>query len=234
MPRLFAALVRHGAYHQPEGVPSALLPHPLTDAGRAAAAELGRTLAARERAGEFTIHGAIDASSLRRAWETATVMAEALAQALGRPFVVDAFDALAERSLGAFANLSVAEIERIVADDPRYPPLPPGWKAMSSFRAPAIGAESLMEAGARAAAHIEARLQAIAPILPGESLKIFVGHGAGLRHAALALGTLTLAEIPGLSMHHCRPVILEREDVGRYRHAGGAWKVRKAGEVARD
>lgn len=105
---------------------------------------------------------------------------------------------------------------------------------MSTFRAPAIGAESLMEAGARAAAHVEARLQALAPVLPGDSLKIFVGHGAGLRHAALALGTLALAELPGLSMHHCRPVILEREDVGRYLHHDGAWKVRRAGEVARD
>ena len=234
MPRLLVALVRHAAYAQPEGVPSAHLPYPLTPEARAAALALGDALAARERAGELAVAPAIACSTLRRAWETASALAERLAAGLGRPFELAPADALAERSLGAFANLRVDAIEAIVADDPRYPPLPPGWKADSRIRVPAIGAETLLEAGDRVARHIDAHLAAAPPPRGVDALHLVVGHGAALRHAAVHLGVLDLAEIPRLSMHHCRPVVLERLPGGAYRHVGGAWKVRRPGEAPHD
>jgi 2,3-bisphosphoglycerate-dependent phosphoglycerate mutase len=235
MSRLLAALIRHGDYEQPPGVPSALLPHPLTPRGVDQARGLGEALAARERAGEFRIATTIDTSSLRRAWETGIHIARALEAGLGRPFAVTGFDALVERALGSMANLTVAEIERIVADDPRLAALPPGWKARSTFKLPVLGAESLLEAGARAATHIDARLRDLAGApRRADTLKLFISHGAALRHAAHSLGALALDAIPGLSMYHCREVVLERSAAGAYSHAGGAWKIRKKAEEHRD
>ncbi|MEZ4382855.1 MAG: histidine phosphatase family protein [Nannocystaceae bacterium] len=239
MPRLLAALIRHGDYEQPAGVPSALLPHPLTPRGVAQAQALGEALAARERAGEFVVDATVDTSSLRRAWETGVHVARALEATLGRPFTVAGFDALVERALGSMANLTVAEIERVFADDPRLAPLPAGWKARSTFKLPVIGAESLLEAGARAATHIDARLRDLADAPRGDlrgrdTLKLFISHGAALRHAAHSLGALALDAIPGLSMYHCREVLLERAPAGDYSHAGGGWKIRKQAEEHRD
>ncbi|HFE45380.1 MAG TPA: histidine phosphatase family protein, partial [Nannocystis exedens] len=220
MSKLFAALIRHGDYEQPPGVPSAHLPHPLTAKGRAQASALGAALAARELAGEFRIETQIDTSTLRRAWQTGLLIAQSLEAKLGRSFEIVSFDALCERSMGAMANLHVDEIARIIADDPRFQALPPGWKARSACKLPVPGAESLLEAGARVATHVDGRLRALAcqnakpADTQTDTLKLFVSHGAALRHAAVSLGTLRLEQIPGLSMHHCQPVHLERNAEG--------------------
>ncbi|MBK8263016.1 MAG: histidine phosphatase family protein [Nannocystis sp.] len=232
MPRLIAALIRHAAYEQPEGVPSAHLPYPLTAQGVLQASLLGDTLAERVLAGELRLAPTIHSSSLRRAWQTATLLAEALHRRLGVAFEVDQHDALAERGLGAFANLSVSAIEALVASDPRYSPLPPGWKADSYVRVPAIGAETLDEAGQRVAAHIEAALTALeaaAAALPPDPplVQLFIGHGAALRHAALRFGVLGRTDLPRLSMHYARPVLLERTAPRTYRHHSGEWKLRR-------
>ena len=237
MSKLIAALVRHGDYEQPPGVPSAHLPHPLTAKGRAQARALAETLAARELSGDWRIAYRIDTSTLRRAWETGRLIAEVLTTKLGRPFEIVSFDALSERSLGSMANLTVDAIARIIADDPRHQPLPEGWKSRSGLKLPVQGAESLLEAGARVATHVDGRLRPLAELAAdseGDTLKLFVSHGAALRHAAVCLGTLTLDQLPGLSMHHCQPVHVERRPDGTYRHAEGAWKVRAAKTQARD
>ena len=91
------------------------------------------------------------------------------------------------------------------------------------------------EAGARAATHIDARLRDLADApRRADTLKLFVSHGAALRHAAHSLGALALDAIPGLSMYHCREVVLERSAGGDYRHASGGWKIRKKAEEHRD
>ena len=74
----FAVLLRHGHYEQPEGVPSAWLPHPLTARGReqaASAIELVR--ACLEDAG-VALAPTIYCSSLLRAFETAQIVARTL------------------------------------------------------------------------------------------------------------------------------------------------------------
>jgi broad specificity phosphatase PhoE len=217
------ALIRHGEYEQPFGVPSAHLPHPLTKAGWVQAAAAASEVAAFAQDAKVEIDPLIDCSSLRRAWDTAN----GLAQSLGSKdssYKVVSFDALAERSVGAAANLAVDEIERIVAQDPRLEPLPNGWKADSRLRLPFLGAESLLEAGQRVAEHIRTRLR---KRNAGKCrLKLFVGHGAAFRHAAVHLGALNIEQASKLSMFHAKPVFLGEQPNGSWRHVGGQWKQR--------
>jgi 2,3-bisphosphoglycerate-dependent phosphoglycerate mutase len=219
-----AALVRHGEYAQPEGVPSAHLPHPLTPRGE----EQARTAAARlselARARRWQIDPIVDSSSLLRAWQTAVVLARGL-DALPRAAAVESFDALVERGLGAGANLTIDAIEAAIAADPRHAAPPPDWKASADYRLPWIGAESLDDAGRRVADHLVRRVPA--PAGAGDpTMKIFVGHGGAFRHAAAALGALARDRLAGLSMHHGGFVVLERRPDGGWTHVEGQWKVR--------
>lgn len=218
--KVWVAMVRHGAYAQPADVPSAWLPHPLTDAGRAQAAHGAETLKRIALDGGVVIDPVVDASDLLRAWETAGI----IAGALGSAARVESFPALRERGLGAGANLTLAEIEAIVERDPRSRGLPPGWKSKSAFRLPLAGAETLLEAGARVASHVERRANTARP----GTMKICVGHGAAIRHAAHALGVLSLKDVAALSMHHGVPVVLARAPDGTWSHVAGEWKVRGA------
>ena len=247
-PRIVVALVRHGDYEQPEDVPSAHLPHPLTAKGREQARELGARL--HEAAAEHGLEIApvLHASALLRASQTASIAAAALGeQAPGRSFTIAESWDLAERSTGAAANLTVQQIAAAVAADPRMPPLPKVWKTHPRFRLPFPGAESLMQAGARVAAHIENQVHARAHALrespttdpavaASAVLEVFVSHGGALRHAAVCMGALELTAVPGLSMHHCGFVLLELQRSpqewedgapGSWRQIGGQWKVRK-------
>ncbi|XOV88424.1 MAG: histidine phosphatase family protein [Pseudomonadota bacterium] len=215
------AVLRHADYHQPADVPSALLPYALTPAGEAqaaAAAESVRIFCAEHN---LRLAPVIDASRLRRAWQTAQIMATCLAPLLGYAPTVAEYAELAERSVGAAANLTVSEIEAILRDDPRYGAPPPGWKSDAFYRLPLVGAESLMEAGARVAGHLT---QALRQCRPGE-LKIVVGHGASIRHAAVHLGILPLAGVTGVSMFHARPVYLTCRG-HQWWHLAGDWKMR--------
>jgi 2,3-bisphosphoglycerate-dependent phosphoglycerate mutase len=232
--RLIAALMRHGHYRQPRGVPSARLPHPLTRKGETQARAGAALLWHAARKETWRIHPVIDSSNLLRAWQTATIVADAFGRQGIANAAAQSFDALDERGLGSAANLTMAEIAAAVAADPRLRPLPPAWKADSRFRLPFPGAESLMEAGERAAAHIAARLSELADLEKTDSLKVFVGHGGAFRHAAVHFGLLAEAEAQALSMHHCRPVFLERLGDGAWRHVGGAWKRRTATADALD
>ena len=228
MPRLIAAIIRHGEYNQRHGVPSAHQPYGLTSAGeeqsRGAAAELMR-LSLTENA---AIHPVIDCSPLLRAWSTANIIADALFPKTK----VESFDALAERGLGAAANLSIDEIARIVNEDPRYAPLPYNWKSDSHFRLPFLNAESLMESGVRIADHLRKRMVGLRD--SGDLIKVFVGHGAAFRHAAFHLGTLTIEDIAKLSMHHARPILLQCDSGYSWRQVCGEWKLREISEPHQD
>lgn len=227
------ALVRHGVYAQREGMPSAHLPHPLRLGGREQAARVAVQLCDEVETRGCELDPVIDTSRLLRAWETGSIMAKAMRERLGAPFRVEEFDALAERSVGAAANLTVEEIEGVVARDPRFSDLPEGWKSTPEFRLPFQNAESMLEAGARVARHVEDRTRAM-PETGRDRLKIFVGHGGAFRHAAVHLGVLRLADVPGLSMHYCGYVLLERTSLGRWTQVGGAWKIRPTGDTPRD
>lgn len=222
----YFALIRHGSFVQPQGVPSAHLPHPLDALGRKQARENAALLLEKIRSEVYELDPLIDSSSLLRAYETSLIFSEVLAAELG-PTTIAQFDCLAERSLGSAANLSLDEIDRIVAADPRLEPLPKGWKATTDFRLPMPGAESLFAAGRRVADHLLSRAQALGQAQANErKLKLVFGHGGAFRHAAMHLGVLAREDIPRLSMYHCQPVILQCASNGSWSHEGGAWKVR--------
>ena len=217
-----AALVRHGDYHQLADVPSAQQPFALTDEGRTQAQKGAKELIEIITAHSWSMYPDIDSSNMLRAWQTAQIFA----QVCGAKSVTS-FDSLAERGLGCAANLTLAQIESILHDDPRYPPPPLNWKADSHYRLPLQGAESLIEAGRRVADHVEQRMAALAN---GE-VGVFVGHGAAFRYAAFHLGALELERVAALSMHHGRPLLLESGADGRWRHVAGDWKLRAKGSI---
>ena len=221
MSRHIAALVRHGDYHQLADVPSAQQPFALTDEGYAQAQNGAAELMEIITAQGWSIYPGIDSSNMLRAWQTAQIFA----QVCGIESV-SGFDSLAERGLGCAANLTLAQIENILHDDPRYPPPPRHWKADSHYRLPLQGAESLIEAGRRVADHIERRMAELADAGGSGEVRVFVGHGAAFRHAAYHLGALQLDRVATLSMHHGRPLLLESHADGCWRHVAGDWKLR--------
>lgn len=218
------ALLRHADYHQPEGVPSALLPYPLNERGFEQVAAAIPMLQDYATAQRLDFVPEIDSSTLLRAWQTASLIAEGLSLGQVRALVVQESEALAERSVGAVANLTVSEIEKLLDDDPRYEVPPLNWKSDSHYRLPFSEAESLMEAGARVAAHVTAAMDQLASEDRG-GLKIIVGHGASIRHAAVHLGLMALTDVGKYSMYHATPLFVTRRGDG-WHQVGGRWKVR--------
>lgn len=226
MPRLIAALVRHGDYRQLPDTPSAHQPFPLTAAGEGQARAAGVVLRETIDSHGWTLSPRVDSSQLLRAWQTAQIIIDGLDGCFPGPPRLSGFDDLAERGLGSAANLSITAIEAVVHEDPRFPDLPPDWKSNSRFKLPLQGAESLLEAGERVAAHIGRQMKSLAADAAGDTLKLFVGHGAAFRHAAHHMGVLSFDQIAQLSMHHGRPVFLECLPGGEWRHIAGEWKIR--------
>ncbi|MBK1635776.1 histidine phosphatase family protein [Rhodovulum adriaticum] len=227
----YLALVRHGAYHQRPGAPSARQPYPLTDAGQAQATQCGADLADLIAAHGLTLDPVIHSSCQLRAWQTAAGIAEALRARDHAVREIRETPSLAERGLGSAANLTVAEIEAVLAADPRHAPPPTGWKADSHYRLPLEGAESLMQAGARVARYLQHRVGRDGR--PGQ-VTVCVGHGAAFRHAAHHLGLLAFDDIARLSMFHARPLLFCYSPRGKWRHFAGSWKVRPPKDDPKD
>jgi broad specificity phosphatase PhoE len=226
MARLIAALIRHGDYVQLPNTPSAHQPFPLNAAGEQQAREAAALLRDVCARNGWQLESCIDSSRMLRAWQTARIIAFELADLVPSGLTVTSFDALAERCVGSAANLSVAQIEDIMHRDPRFPDLPPGWKSDSHYCLPLQGAESLAEAGERVAAHLRQRTAGLSQTPDTPCLKLFVGHGAAMRHAAWHLGVLGFEQVAQLSMYHGRPVFIECQPDGSWQHVGGDWKVR--------
>lgn len=232
------AFIRHGDYHQQEGAPSALQPHPLTDKGEHQAREGAREVLALCATHGWRPERVLHASSLLRAWQTARLMGEALGAAQSQSsddgdthdFTQQSHDVLWERQLGSAANLTTQQIARIARLDPRVGELPPDWKSSSRYRLPLPGAESLMQAGERVAAFV----RALPPPATNEAVTLVIGHGAAFRHAAHLLGVLEFEQIARLSMYHARPVILQESATGQWQHVAGDWKVRQRHDQAKD
>jgi 2,3-bisphosphoglycerate-dependent phosphoglycerate mutase len=225
MARLIAALIRHGDYHQLPDTPSAHQAYPLNSAGETQAQEGVQVLHDMIVRNGWTLLPSIDSSRMLRAWQTAEIFADRLVD-LGSPTPrIESYDALAERGVGCLANLTIAQIEAVLHQDPRVSDPPADWKADSHYRLPLQGAESLLEAGGRVAGHLSHSMAALPPA-DHDRVKLFVGHGAAFRHAAYHLGVLELEQLRQLSMFHCRPVMIEYLGGGQWRHVEGDWKVR--------
>ena len=225
------ALIRHGEYSQLANTPSALQPYPLTVKGTEDVREQARRFGAWLATSGYQLNAEIHCSTLLRAWQTAEIFREELTPLFAEPPCSRSFSALCERSVGALANLSIQEIERIVALDPRLEPLPKGWKSASDFKLPFDGAESLLEAGERVAAHLQALLEpqpleTAKQLKQSKQLQLVVGHGASIRHAGYHLNVIPFSDIKRLSMFHGHPVVFERHNQGWHRLYGN-WKQRQ-------
>lgn len=234
MPRTIAALIRHGDYRQLADTPSALQPFPLTPLGCDHAAAAADTVAKALEQYSWSLAPAIDSSLQLRAWQTADIIRQQLQTAGDAVLQVESFSALAERSMGSAANLSIQQIESVLAQDPRYATPPSNWKARSDYQLPLQDAESLNQAGQRVAGHLQAQMQSLQEVVSADTLKLFVGHGASFRHAAWQLGVLQFAQIAQLSMYHGSPVFLEYHKDGSWSHTAGNWKQRKPAEENTD
>ncbi|MES9965576.1 MAG: histidine phosphatase family protein [Candidatus Sedimenticola sp. 20ELBAFRAG] len=226
MPRVIAALIRHGDYQQLAETPSAHQPFPLTPEGEAQARQAATELAQTIDTNDWTLSPEVDSSQLLRAWQTARIISDELSGRFPIPPKLTCYNELAERGLGSAANLTLSQIEKIIREDPRFPELPADWKSNSRFRLPLQGAESLMEAGERVAVHLREQMKHLSVHAGNDTLKLFVGHGAAFRHAAHHLGILSFEQIAKLSMFHAKPVFLEYLPGGEWRHIAGEWKVR--------
>jgi 2,3-bisphosphoglycerate-dependent phosphoglycerate mutase len=205
MGRLIAALIRHGDYRQLADAPSAHQPFPLNRTGETQAREGAQQLFDTIVRNDLDPVPCIDSSRMLRAWQTAVIFADRLAKRTAFTPHVESYDALAERSVGCLANLTVTQIETVLQQDPRVAAPPADWKADSHYRLPLQGAESLLQAGERVARHL-AQSMAVLPRDDHDRIKIFIGHGAAFRHAACHLGVLAFGQLRQLSMYHCRPV----------------------------
>lgn len=227
MSRTTALLIRHGDYHQRPNTPSALQPYPLTEEGKTQAHACIALIQDILQQTGAQLDPVIDTSQALRAWQTAQIIAEGLIPVQE----VRSFDGLAERNLGCAANLTVAEIESILAQDPRYDSPPADWKSNSHYCLPLQGAESLLRAGQRVADHI---VQRLTPETDHPKIKLFVAHGASFRHAAYHLDVLSFGDIARFSMHHARPVGLSLDQKGQWYHSHGAWKIRQPKDTPLD
>lgn len=215
--------LRHGHYVQGDGIPSALLPHPLTPKGiqqsEQGVTELIKTI----HQSEFSIPDCIITSSLLRAFQTAKIFQLALEKTFNVKIPLIETDMLWERSMGSLSNLSVEEIERIIALDPRHPSPPNNWKSSFDYALPYPYAESLSDAGKRVQnCIIQNTAQFNSPL--------FVGHGASFRHAAYFLGILSKEEIAKFSMYHAHPLIFNRNGSNQLVKQSGDWKIRERKE----
>lgn len=226
MPRVIAAIIRHGDYHQLVNTPSAHQPFPLTPQGEQQAQAAAGEIVDLARSNEWQLATQIDSSRLLRAWQTASIIAQSATGHFDKHPVVADYDALAERAVGSVANLSMTEIEALAQQDPRFPKLPSDWKSNSEFCLPFQGAESLLAAGKRVAQHLRQQMAQLRKDAQRDTLKLFVGHGAAFRHAAFHLGVLAFEDIAKLSMYHAKPVCLELLPDDRWVHVAGQWKVR--------
>lgn len=216
------AFIRHGQYQQLPDTPSARQPYPLTDAGVQGVRTQARHFADWLSETGYQLEAKVHCSTSLRAWQTAEIYREELSDFFAGESSCNSFSCLCERSVGTVANLSVREIERIVALDPRLPPLPDGWKSISDFRLPFDGAETHMEAGARVSEHLKAL-----PIFEANNrIQLMVGHGASIRHASYHLSVINLSDIKCLSMFYGQPVVFEKRNTG-WIQLFGNWKRRQ-------
>ncbi|MCR9203391.1 MAG: phosphoglycerate mutase family protein [Halobacteriovoraceae bacterium] len=223
------AFIRHGAYHQPKNVPSALLPHPLTEEGIKQAKDGAKELLKLVKNVGLEVHPSLFSSTSLRAYQTATYIKEELEKAFNNEFHLKQSNRLCERSVGPMANLTVKEIETILEKDPRYEVPDTGWKSTPHFRLPYPGAESLYEAGDRVARFVREQVKDSNT----KKLILFIGHGASFRFAAHHLGHWDIETARAHSMFNGRPVLLKLSKE-KLIHNVGEWKKRLAKDEPRD
>ena len=224
--RRVVGLVRHGHFDRPERQASAHSLLPLSERGREQARDAADRVLELCAEHGLSLDGTVETSQLLRAWETARLLGERLGERTGSAPRLFERAELLERGLGAAANLRFEQIEALIAADPRLEPLPTGWRRIPEFRLPVPGAESLMQAGARAATRIASSMKSFADDDPRDVLRLFVAHAGCLRHAAVQLGCLDVRVVAGLTMDHGQVILIELDRRGEWVQLAGQWRKR--------
>jgi 2,3-bisphosphoglycerate-dependent phosphoglycerate mutase len=224
------AVIRHGAYEQLPNVPSALQPFALTVEGAQEVRQQAQVFAQWLEENDIKLDPLVDSSTLLRAWQTASIYVETLRDYFDGTPQIESYSALCERSVGAVANLTIDEIERVLALDPRFSAPPKGWKSDSHYCLPFDGAESLWQAGQRVAEHIQAWQRRVQH-QDDQRLKLFIGHGASIRHGMCQLEVLTFDDIKRLSMFYGHPVVFDIAPQSPIKRRFGEWKQRHTLDV---
>lgn len=213
--------LRHSEYEQPEGVPSAVLPHPIKiPEGINQALKGAKDIIGFITENNVEVPKVIESSSLLRAYQTAEVIAKELEKKFDVSIKITESNQLVERNMGSMANLSVEQIEEVISKDPRLNKPPAGWKSSKYYRLPFIGAESLDDAGKRVSQYILDN-----PFKVNQEFRIIVGHGASFRHASCELGILKEENIPALSMYYAHPLFFKKNS-DSWDLVKGNWKIR--------
>lgn len=216
----YFAFLRHGSYQQIANTPSAHQPYGLDPQGIVQCVSAAQTLKNFIEENALAIPSTIYSSNLLRAWQTANEIRQHLPWSLQ----ISSTAQLNERSVGALANLTLAQIDQILRDDPRFEHPGFAWKSDAYYQLPFDGAESLMQAGQRVADCI---LQKTRATEQSNQLTVFVGHGASFRHAAYHLGILQEDDILQLSMHYAHPLFFKwNAQEQTFSHVAGDWKKR--------
>lgn len=224
MKKNYAVFLRHGDYQHRKLTPGAYQPYPLTEEGRAQSERCVEKLQKFCTEHKLRIAPVLHTSCLLRAWQTADLIRQKLAAETNLSYSLQETEQLCERSVGSLANLSISEIEQVLHDDPRYEVPPPGWKSDSHYKLPYPFAESLMQAGKRAATYIDSVMAA----WPDDAgiMQLFIGHGASFRHASCHKGMLEFEQLAQLSMYHAEPICFTLDREKQWLHQAGAWKIR--------
>ena len=224
MARLIAVFMRHAALKQPAGVPGTNLPFPLTAAGEGQASKAAARLHALADKMACKIDDDIECSPNQGAWQTAAILAEDLEETTFRGYRAVERAELAGRSLGAAGNLKTAQLDSLVAEDPRFTKAPKNWLTNTDYRPPFAGAETLGAAGERVGGYLRRRVEEMWPHLTGDTLKVFVGDSSALIHGAAYLGALPPKRAPQLSLAPATWALIEFRASGRCTLLSADWR----------
>ena len=230
MSRLIAVFMRHGALKHPAGVAGGNLPYPLTAAGENQAADAAHRLAALADEMGFKIDDDLECSPNEAAWQTAAIMGEDLEDLTTRGYRALERAEMAGRGLGSAANLKVAQIETLIEEDPRFSNAPKGWLTKTDYRPPFAGVETLGTTGERVGGFVRRRAEEMWPHLTGDTLKVFVGHGSALIHAAAFLDVIPTKRAAQLALPHAAWALIEFNAAGRCTLIDADWRKPKKGD----
>jgi len=224
MSRLIAVFMRHAALKQPAGVPGTNLPFPLTAAGESQASKAAARLHALADKMDCKIDDDIECSPNQGAWQTAAILAEDLEETTFRGYRAVERAELAGRSLGSAGNLKTAQLDALIAEDPRFTKPPKNWLTQTNYRSPFAGAETLGAAGERVGDYVRRRVEEMWPHLTGDTLKLFIGDSSALIHAAAHLGAIPDKRAPQLSLANASWALIEFRASGRCTLLSADWR----------
>lgn len=212
-------VLTHGT-HQNWGPSHGYLSERLNPLGEQQAKTCAEDLIRYCRQHELLINEEIHTAPSLKAYQTAHILAHEISQGQEHLEVLEC-EQLSERKLGEATNLSLDEIEQILKLDPRTQSPSRGWEHNSWYKLPFSGAESLMEAGLRVAAHLQKCTEELH--FGPKRCQVVIADSNAICHAASCLGLIQSKDIPQRKLAPCAPLFLHRRHRGHWELISGQW-----------